>query len=336
MTPSDELWIEMASFDSDLADRIWDGTATTGVAPEWYGEVATLIRTAKGPARPDELAAEQDVVARMEAAILEEAGLLEEATILGEGAGDDRAPVPDVAAAGVCGDPAVVTLPASRRSRTQGAVGEGSARDGRTGRGARIVRRVVAVKAVAATTALAVGITAAAATTGIVTVVVPAARDRLKAEEQAPPAEAVEDEPSGRPAGRDRSGQEPRRTTTVPPSTPGGTVPPLSERSGSVDVEVGGAESGEAPTTPSTEADGTGGAGAVTGSTTVPAQPPVTHSPTSTPDPPVPTTPSTTPTTGTPPTTGTTITSMSVTEPEPEPTTTLLGTSGPVHTAGDG
>jgi hypothetical protein len=167
MTP-DDLWMELAQFDSAGADRLWDGTAPTDDAPAWYGRVATLLRATPAPATAEELAAESEIVARMQAAILdpgsadESSGEFEivarmQAVILesawaadGDGVGDGdrprhlRAPAP--------------VLPGARLRQ-----------------GARVVRRIVAVKAAAVTTVVAIGVTAAAATTGIVaTVVVPA------------------------------------------------------------------------------------------------------------------------------------------------------------------
>jgi hypothetical protein len=66
MTPAhDEIWVDMAQFDTGVADGIWDGTASDPDAPGWYGEVRALIHQARGPAEPDELLAEPLVVESM-------------------------------------------------------------------------------------------------------------------------------------------------------------------------------------------------------------------------------------------------------------------------------
>jgi hypothetical protein len=342
MTPSDELWIEMASFDIDLADGIWEGTAAPEVAPAWYGEVATLIRTANAPALPDELVAEGDVVASMQAAIL--AAQAGDLPPIPEG---ERPPAPvtqlvvaelpadeqgtgDPAGEPATGhttvaDPAVVTLPPSRLSGTGDADDESGAAGGeRRGRG-RIVRRVVAVKAVAATTAFAIGITAAAATTGIVTVVVPAARDRLLPKDS--PSEITEERLDERsPAGEGRSGGSRQESES---SGDGREIDaPASERSGTTDA--GDREPGE-------DGDGTsastGDGGTVDGeqdgtATTTVSDPAAPDEPRISPDPtPTTTETPTTTTTETPPTTGTTIEPLSDPGPNPGPQAAASTTS---------
>jgi hypothetical protein len=170
MTP-DDRFIHMARFDAAHAKRVWDGSAATDDGPAWYGRVATLIRAAAAPATEDELAGESDVVARMEAAMLAPAGDDElagetdivarmQATILGLGSeaedGDNGADAAD--------DP---DRPRHLRPAVPWAT--------RHRQGVRVVRRIVAVKAAAVTAVVAIGVTAAAATTGFVaTVVVPA------------------------------------------------------------------------------------------------------------------------------------------------------------------
>jgi hypothetical protein len=72
VTPTDELWIDMAQFDTEIADGLWDGLLPAD-APAWCSDVASLIGTARGPATEDELAAEDLIVARMAEAILEAA-----------------------------------------------------------------------------------------------------------------------------------------------------------------------------------------------------------------------------------------------------------------------
>jgi hypothetical protein len=72
VTHHDELWADMAQFDHDVADGVWDGTARDPDAPAWYREVLSLIHRAKGPAEPDELMDEPTVVATMHRATLGE------------------------------------------------------------------------------------------------------------------------------------------------------------------------------------------------------------------------------------------------------------------------
>jgi hypothetical protein len=164
MTP-DDRFIQMARFDAAHAKRVWDGSAATGDAPDWYGRVATLIRAAGAPATEDELAGESDIVARMEAAMLEPA------------ADDELAGETEIVARmqatilGLGSEVADETDDADRPRHLRPAVPWAV----RHRQGVRVVRRLVAVKAAAVTTVVAIGVTAAAATTGFVaTVVVPA------------------------------------------------------------------------------------------------------------------------------------------------------------------
>jgi hypothetical protein len=236
VTPSDELWIDMAEFDTDMADGIWQGDAAPADSPNWYGRVATLVRVAKSPAQADELAGEDEIVALMRQAVMEATAGSGEQTVpdapklelVAAGADTDAgadvanaADVVDVADVDVEGptepvrlqavgsepdDEADVAAPARPRHmkplggrlngkrplhmkpRDEAADDSDDDEDDgdSPGRGGRIVRRLVAVKAVAATTAFVVGVTAAAAATGIVTVVVPAARDHLTDEKDEP------------------------------------------------------------------------------------------------------------------------------------------------------
>lgn len=59
-----DYWSEMADFDAEL-QRLLNGGLPSTEAPAWFGDVAVLVRTAHAPARPDELAGEADIVARM-------------------------------------------------------------------------------------------------------------------------------------------------------------------------------------------------------------------------------------------------------------------------------
>jgi hypothetical protein len=72
VTHHDELWADMAQFDHEVADGVWDGTTRDPDAPAWYREVLSLIHRAKGPAEPDELVDEPVVVATMHGATLGE------------------------------------------------------------------------------------------------------------------------------------------------------------------------------------------------------------------------------------------------------------------------
>jgi hypothetical protein len=190
MTP-DDRWIEMARFDPVHAKRLWDGSAATDDAPAWYGRVATLLRASAAPATEDELAGESDIVARMQAAILEpdiedelagESDIVArmQATIL------ELAPETDD------------DRPRHLRAAAPGAAGA------RRHQGARVVRRIVAVKAAAITTVVAIGVTAAAATTGIVaTVVMPALSGNEQKVHIKPNAPSTEDNGSSTDGSRD-------------------------------------------------------------------------------------------------------------------------------------
>ncbi len=153
MSDADDLWIEMAQFDTSLADGLWEGSPPPGDAPAWYGKVSALIHAASAPAGSSELAGEATTVARMQAAVVEAA-----------------------------------TDPPQHL-----AAGRSAAHRRHQGHGARLVGRIVAVKAAAFTTAVVLGVTAAAATTGIVaTVVVPALQDRDEPTVEESPATVVD------------------------------------------------------------------------------------------------------------------------------------------------
>jgi hypothetical protein len=214
MTPSDELWIEMAEFDADMADGIWDGTPAPADSPSWYGDVATLIRVATSPARPDELAAEGEIVALMQGTITGMSPASAPATDVVAEAVDTGASTSaadtDTGTDPADTDTAVVrplylkgfgkrlngSRPLHMKARDASGPDDEDDDEDEGGRGGRIVRRLLAVKAVAVTTAVAVGVTAAAAATGIVTVVVPAARDRLLTDDKNP-SQVVDHDDSG-------------------------------------------------------------------------------------------------------------------------------------------
>jgi hypothetical protein len=156
VTDSDDLWIGMAQFDTGLADGLWEGLPPPDDAPEWYGKVSGLIHAASAPAGPSDLAGEASIVARMQAAIVDAAADPSREIDLRHAVVRRRA----------------VESPRHLAARPRAAQHE-------QGHRARLVGRIVAVKAVAVTTAVVLGVTAAAATTGIVaTVVVPALQDR--------------------------------------------------------------------------------------------------------------------------------------------------------------
>ena len=202
MTP-DDLWIEMERFDGAHADRVWDGSAATEDAPAWYGRVATLLRAAPAPATAEELTGESEIVARMQAAILEPAtddDLAGESDIVSR----MQATILDLALPADGDDAGDTHCPRHLRAAP-------SAPGARRRQGIRLVRRMVAVKATAITTVVAVGVTAAAATTGIVaTVVMPALSDRPPREtaEYKPPAAAESESSTDRSGDTDRGASE--------------------------------------------------------------------------------------------------------------------------------
>jgi hypothetical protein len=61
---SEDRFPDMAQIDAEL-ERLLGGGSPSAQAPAWFGDVAVLVRTARAPARPDELAGEADIVARM-------------------------------------------------------------------------------------------------------------------------------------------------------------------------------------------------------------------------------------------------------------------------------
>lgn len=65
MSARDELWTDMAQFDHQVADGLWDGTHRDPDAPPWYRDLRALIHRARGPAEADELLDEPVVVDSM-------------------------------------------------------------------------------------------------------------------------------------------------------------------------------------------------------------------------------------------------------------------------------
>ncbi len=68
----DELWVDMAQFDTRLADGVWDGEAADPDAPRWVSDLRALVHRARGPAEPHELIDEPTVVDSMRRATLGE------------------------------------------------------------------------------------------------------------------------------------------------------------------------------------------------------------------------------------------------------------------------
>ncbi len=89
---TDKGWTDMDDFDAEL-DRLLAGAGPSADAPAWCGDVAVLVRRATAPARPDELAREDDIVARMREIRLAIIAGDEPAAVAGEsdevGIGDD-------------------------------------------------------------------------------------------------------------------------------------------------------------------------------------------------------------------------------------------------------
>jgi hypothetical protein len=239
---SDHHFTDMAGIDAEL-ERLLSGGSPSAEAPAWFGDVAVLVRTARAPARPDELAGEADIVARMvevRLAVLAEATT--GTTVAGQDDSDeaDAPPVPAPRVNGhvngrvnghVNGVNATAAEDDETGSETDGSETDGSGTGSREPGGptarepleerlrermsqsdldeyrakhggeryyvakhaapaveepphavARTVGRVIAMKAVAITTAAVIGVAAAAAaTTGIVAnVVVPAFNDHFQ------------------------------------------------------------------------------------------------------------------------------------------------------------
>ncbi len=100
-------WTDMDDFDAEL-DRLLAGARPSADAPAWCGDVAVLVRRATAPARPDELAREASIVARMREIRLaivagdEPAAVVDEDDDTGAGAlGDAKSPESPLTAAPV-------------------------------------------------------------------------------------------------------------------------------------------------------------------------------------------------------------------------------------------
>lgn len=66
---ADERWLELVRANTHLADGMWDRACPTGELAQFGDGVTELIASARGPATPDEHAAEEMVVARMQEAV---------------------------------------------------------------------------------------------------------------------------------------------------------------------------------------------------------------------------------------------------------------------------
>src|SRR5918995_5800055 len=121
----------MAQFATGRADRLWEGLPPPADAPEWYGKVSGLIHAASAPAAPSDLAGEASIVARMQAAIVDAA------------AGPPR----EIDLRHAVVRRWAVDSPRHLAARPRAAQHE-------QGHRARLVGRIVAVKAVAVTTAV--------------------------------------------------------------------------------------------------------------------------------------------------------------------------------------
>jgi hypothetical protein len=191
MTEADDNVVELRDLDQ-LFEDILAGQALGPEAPAWSADLARLVQGARVEAVPGELAGHDDIVASMTEARRSAAadGRADDAGEAGAREAGDRAALPlrPVADAVASPDDEVVAAAATesagaphaprhalgaRGYRAKHAAARTPTPGGPT---ARDVGRLIAVKAVAVTTAVVVGtVAAAAATTGIVAnVVVPA------------------------------------------------------------------------------------------------------------------------------------------------------------------
>jgi hypothetical protein len=312
---SDDRWTDMGDLDAEL-ERLLSGGSPPADAPAWFGDLAVLVRTARAPARPDELAGEADIVARMvevRLAVLDGAASDDAPA----GPDDDEADAPPAPAVngvtgvkGVNGHAHVDGIvpgayaaaddesgaderePLEDRLRERIAVSDLDEYRAKHGGErwyvakhaappaeepphavARAVGRVIAMKAVAITTAAVIGVAAAAAaTTGIVAnVVVPAFNDHYR--RPVPTSESPdehkddEDEP-----GTSRSTRNPPSPVVSPQVTVTGPNTGASVGSPSITAPASTSTSAPADTTTSTTTSTT--------TTTSEPEPPSTTTPT--------------------------------------------------------
>lgn len=245
MTTHDDRWTDdMAIWDAEL-ERVLGGAMPSPDAPAWCTDVAVLVRTAQAPAQPDEMRGQDDIVARMTGLRL--------AVLAGDEPDDyvPGIPVLDVPAeVDLRTPPAVVDELAARRAE-EAYTAKHSDERGYTAKhaaarleasrhpAARTLGRVLAIKAVAITTAAVVGVAAAAATTGLVaTVVVPAISDSTRRPIDPTPATTTDhggDDDDGGSSGssggsRSTGGatEDCEVTVTCSPATTASTLPPAS------------------------------------------------------------------------------------------------------------
>jgi hypothetical protein len=243
-------------------DRLLAGELPGPDAPAWCSDLAVLVRAAQAPAQPDELARQDEIVGRM-------SELRGAAGATGDSEGR---PAPGVAG--------VIDLDGYRArhagDRAYRAKHAAARLEASRHPAARTLGRVIAMKAVAVTTAVVIGVAAAAAaTTGIVATVVVPALSRNEPSQPTPPVTA-DNEPDGSGTG-DRS----RNRTTAPedelPQVACWMLPPTCVTTPAVAPPV------TVPGTPTTTApSGTtasGGAAVAPATTTTEAAPPPTTVP---------------------------------------------------------
>jgi hypothetical protein len=250
MTDPDDTTIGTDDIDA-LFEALLRGDEPTGGAPGWGSDVAVLVHAARAPAAPDELAREDDIVARMRQVRLE----------VGSGA-VTPAPVTDLGVRRLARDP----------DRTYRAKHAAARLEMSRHPAVRTIGRVVAMKAAAVTTVAVISVAAAAAaTTGIVaTVVVPA---------------LTPDEPRN-PATATTTTERPRSTATATPGDAGwadapglADCPMLPACPDATDPAVPPAEV-VPPTTPTTTATSVPGELSTTAQASTTTAPPATAPPT--------------------------------------------------------
>ena len=196
MTDADDRNVHITDVDATI-DRLLAGEAPGPDAPAWCSDLAVLVRAAQAPARPDELARQDEIVGRMS-----------KLCVAAHASGD----IEDGSAPGAAG---VVDLDVYRADhaadRAYRAKHAAARLDASRHPAARTLGRVVAMKAVVVTTAVVIGVAAAAAaTTSIVATVVVPALTSNEPSKPTPPVTA-DDRPDGSGARTgDRSGN---RTT---------------------------------------------------------------------------------------------------------------------------
>jgi hypothetical protein len=283
MTEADDNVVELHDLDQ-LFEDVLAGQALGPEAPAWSADLARLVHGARVEGVPDELEAQNAIVASM-VDVRQAAVAADDTTDADHGAADDHAapvsrPVteattpPDAAVAasaatGIVGAAHVARhARADRGYRAKHAAARTPAPGNPT---ARNVGRLIAVKAAAVTTAVVVGtVAAAAATTGIVAnVVVPAFTSN--APDTPPASKTTTGQGSG--GGADGVGDDDLDTTVAVPECQLAPVcSPLTPAFPAPDDAVPARPTG--PTVPTTERPGT---------STTTTEPPATTTTTGTP-----------------------------------------------------